>query len=244
MLLEPDRLAVAERVVRAVEVLETACPALLVVVRRVLDAHDHHLVVPRAEPVLAKALEHLCEAGRLSEARDVVIEPLEDFMDAFAHESFHAFGVDLDLVDVAILEFARTVLEGRQPRVTVIGHEPPGARVAVWGAITQRVNGVMRFSGQARAGRVTSGTCGGSKAQGSPRRVDFDGDDRPAPVREARPERPGERGAPPGLSRHGSRGRRAREPARHRVRAHAAGTPELGPRGRARLALRSARRGP
>jgi len=125
-LLDRHGLAVGERVVRAVEVLEAARAAVLVEVRSVLGAHDRDLVVPCPRPVLAEAVEHLRQARRPAVARDVVVQALEDLVDALSHERFHALGVDLDVVDVAVAELARAVLERRKPRVTVVGHLPPG----------------------------------------------------------------------------------------------------------------------
>jgi hypothetical protein len=70
-------------------------------------------------PVLLEAIEHLPQARRATPAGEVVIQPLEDLVDALADERLDRLRLGGDPLDVAVLELPRAVLERGELRVAV-----------------------------------------------------------------------------------------------------------------------------
>ena len=93
---------------------------------RALGAHDPDLVVVVERPVLAEAVQHLCQARGPLVTRHMMVQALQDLVDAAAHERLDPLGLDLKLVQVAVLEATRAGLEGREPRVAVLHECSPG----------------------------------------------------------------------------------------------------------------------
>ncbi len=125
-LLQPQGLVGIEGVMAAIEVAQAAHPqgSVEIFVEPRLDDSDALRVVLGVE-IRVVAADHLLELGELLPA-DEFVKAFEDFVDALAHESFHALAVLGEAEHVAEFEFFSAVFESREPGMAVdLCHRSP-----------------------------------------------------------------------------------------------------------------------